>query len=196
MFGLLVTVSLMINLVDDVRDGLKAVLTGAGDVVSVVTDTAKESVIKIVHGAGEVTVTGINAVSTVVQGGVEAIAESGGSLKDGVVGLVRGTVGGAKDVGVDSVEAAGEAGSVAIKTASDLGSDLGEVAVSSVEGAVAAAGDLGEDATDVGKGAVIGVLRAADEIGSEAGGVVRKALLHTAALPHDVIEALVSGKTS
>ena len=38
-------------------------------------------------------------------------------------------------------------------------------------------------------------LKAADEIGSEAGSLVRKALLNAVALPHDVIDALLTGKT-
>ena len=41
----------------------------------------------------------------------------------------------------------------------------------------------------------MGSLRAADEIGSEAGSIARKALLNAAALPHDVIDALLTGKT-
>lgn len=41
----------------------------------------------------------------------------------------------------------------------------------------------------------MGALNAADEIGSEAGAIVRKALLGAAALPHDVIDALLTGKT-
>lgn len=44
------------------------------------------------------------------------------------------------------------------------------------------------------KSAVMGTLKAADEIGSEAGGIVRKALLNAAALPHDIIDALLTGK--
>lgn len=41
----------------------------------------------------------------------------------------------------------------------------------------------------------MGTLKAADEIGSEAGSVVRKALLNAASLPHDIIDALLTGKT-
>jgi len=38
-------------------------------------------------------------------------------------------------------------------------------------------------------------LKAADEIGSEAGEIVRKALLGAVSLPHDLIDALLTGKT-
>ena len=45
------------------------------------------------------------------------------------------------------------------------------------------------------KNAVTGSLQAADEIGTEAGSLVRKALLGAASLPHDIIDALLTGKT-
>ena len=41
----------------------------------------------------------------------------------------------------------------------------------------------------------MGTLQAADEVGSEAGSLVRKALLNAVALPHDIIDALLTGKT-
>lgn len=69
------------------------------------------------------------------------------------------------------------------------------MSISSVQGAIQAAEDIGEDSGELAKSAVMGTLKAADEIGSEAGGIVRKALLNAAALPHDIIDALLTGKT-
>ncbi|MDP3955049.1 MAG: hypothetical protein Q8Q15_01665 [bacterium] len=72
---------------------------------------------------------------------------------------------------------------------------LGSFLISSVSGAIQAAGDIGADSGELAKSAVMGTLKAADEIGSEAGSIVRKALLNAAALPHDIIDALLTGKT-
>lgn len=62
-----------------------------------------------------------------------------------------------------------------------------------MEGAIRAAGNIGADSGELAKNAVLGTIKAADEIGSEAGTVVRKALLNAATLPHEVIDALLTG---
>ncbi len=69
------------------------------------------------------------------------------------------------------------------------------VGVAAVEGVIAAAGDIGADTGSLAISAVKGTLKAADAIGSCAGTLVRKALLNAAALPHDIIDALLTGKT-
>ena len=50
-------------------------------------------------------------------------------------------------------------------------------------------------AIDGAKDTGVNVTEAADEIGSEAGSIVRKALLNAEALPHGIIDALLTGKT-
>lgn len=170
-------------------------VSGAGDVASTVQNVARENVVRLLQGTGNVAAAGFQTVDQVVGESLEIIASTGASLTDGVAGLVRGVVDGAKDAGVNAVQAAGEAASQAVKTASKVGGDVGAVAISSVEGAIQAAGDIGEDSGELAKSAVKGTLKAADEIGSEAGSIVRKALLNAAALPHDIIDALLTGKT-
>lgn len=185
----------MPNLTDDLKNALASVVSGAGDVVSTVQNVARENVVKLLQDAGDVATTGLQTIDQVVGEGLETISSTGASLTDGVTGLIRGVIDGAKDTGVNTTEAAGEAASQAVKTASKVGGDIGAVAISSVEGAIAAAGDISADSGELAKSAVMGTLKAADEIGSEAGGIVRKALLNAAALPHNIIDALLTGKT-
>lgn len=184
----------MASIIDDVKNALASVISGTGDIISVSQTVARENVIKAFRGAGSVAGSGIGVISEIVTAGIEAIHSTGTSLTEGVLGLVKGAVAGAKDAGISTTEAAGEAASTSIKTSYRVGGDLGEVAVSVVRGAIGAASDIGEDSGTLAKGAVLGVLRAADEIGSETGVIVRKALLNAAALPHDVIDALLTGK--
>ena len=185
----------MSNLTDDLKNALSSAVSGVGDVTSTVQNVARENIVGLLQGAGDVASAGLQTIDQVVSEGLEVISSTGASLTDGVTGLVRGVIGGAKDTGLNTTEAAGEAASVAVKTASRVGGDVGEVAISSVSGAIQAAGDIGEDSGELAKSAVMGSLRAADEIGSEAGGIVRKALLNAAALPHDIIDALLTGKS-
>lgn len=186
---------MMPNIADDLKNALSSVVSGVGDVVSTVQNVTRKNVVELLQGVGNVAAAGFQTIDQVVGEGLETIASTGVSLTEGASGLVRGVIDGAKDAGVNATEAAGEAASQAVKTASKVGGDVGGVAVSSVQGAIAAAGDIGADSGELAKSAVMGTLRAADEIGSEAGGIVRKALLSVAALPHDIIDALLNGKT-
>ena len=74
-----------------------------------------------------------------------------------------------------------------------VGGDLGEVAGSAVGGSIEAAGKVGGDTGKLATEAAVGGIKSADDIGSEAGSVVRKALLNSAALPKQIIEAAISG---
>ncbi len=185
----------MSSLTDDLKNSLSSVVNGAGDVASTVQNVTRDNVVKLLQGTEDVATTGLSTVGQVIGEGVQTLASTGDSLTEGATGLIRGVISGAKDTGVDATQAAGTAASEAVKTTAEVGGDVGEVAVSSVEGAIAAAGDIGEDSGELAKSAVTGSLRAADQIGSEAGSLVRKALLSAAALPHDIIDALLTGHT-
>ena len=52
----------MANLIDDVKNSLSSLISGAGDVVSTAQNVAKENVVKAVSGVGNVTKTGTKAV--------------------------------------------------------------------------------------------------------------------------------------
>ncbi len=185
----------MSTLSDDLKNALSSVVSGAGDVTSTVQNVSRKNVVKLLQGAEDVATTGLHTINQVVGESLEIISSTGSSLTDGVAGLARGVINGAKDTGVNVTQAAGETASQAVKTASRVGGNVGEVAVSSVEGAIQAAGDIGEDSGELAKSAVMGTLRAADEIGSETGSLIRKTLLNAVALPHDIIDALLTGKT-
>jgi len=55
------------------------------------------------------------------------------------------------------------------------------------------AGDVGTDTAKAAEAAVGGVLDAAGDVGGDALDKVRAALLGTAKLPHDVVEAAIKG---
>ena len=185
----------MANIFEDLKNALSSVVSGAGDVLSTTRDVARDNVVGILQAGGDVASTSIGTLSTVTNDGVKALSETGASLTQGVTGLVEGVVEGAQEVGGDVGGAALEASKGAIKGTADVGGDVGEVAVAAVEGAIKASGNIGGDSGNLAKSAVMGTLQAADEIGSESGSLVRKALLNTASLPHDLIDALLTGKT-
>lgn len=185
----------MTVLAEQVKNALVSVITETGDVAASVRNVTQDTLVKSVKGVSAVTTSGLEAITDVVSGGVHAFTAVGTSLTTGVIGLMHGSIIGAKDIGVTSAEATGQAASTIIKTTSQVGGDLGATAVAAVEGSIHAAQEIGEDSGELAKHAVLGTLRAADEIGSETGTIVRKALLNAAALPHDVIDALLTGKT-
>ena len=113
----------MSALTDEVKNLITSAVSGAGDILSTAQNVAKENVVKAVQGVGTVAVDGIQAIDEVVSSGVEALAGTGSALTNGVTGLIKGVVGAAKEVGVGTAESAGEAASVAIKTASRVGGE-------------------------------------------------------------------------
>lgn len=191
----IVNLNAVANIVDDLKNALSSVVSGAGDVLSTTREVARDNVVGILQAGGDVASNSISTLSTVTNDGVKALSETGTSVTEGVTGLVEGVVEGAQQVGGDVGGAALEASKGAVRGSSDVGADVGEVAVAAVEGAIKAAGTIGGDSGSLVKSAVIGTLQAADEVGSESGSLVRKALLNTAALPHDIIDALLTGKT-
>ncbi len=185
----------MSNLSDDLKNALNSVISGAGDVVATTRDVTKDNVVKTLQASGEVANTTVDTVGKVTSEGVSIASQTGVSITQAITGLIAGIIEGVKEVGGDVGVTATEAAHVAVKSVREVGGDVGEAAVSSVEGVLMAADEIGSDSGELAKHAVIGTLKAADEIGSEAGALVRKALLNAAALPHDIIDALLTGKT-
>lgn len=185
----------MASLADSLRGALSGVVSDVGEVTATTRDVIKDNVVGLLKAGDNVATVSLGTVSDVASEGVRVISQTGASLTGGVAGLIIGAVEGAKEVGGDVGETTVEAARGTIKGTYEVGGDLGEAAVATVEGAIQAADRIGTDSGQLAKHAVLGTLRAADEIGSEAGGMVRKALLNAAALPHDVIDALLTGKT-
>ncbi len=96
----------MANLTDDLKNALSSAVSGAGDVAGTVQRVTKDNVVSLLQGAGGVATASLQTVDQVVAEGLQAIISTGASLTDGVPGLIRGVVGGAKDTGVNVVEAA------------------------------------------------------------------------------------------
>jgi hypothetical protein len=80
-----------------------------------------------------------------------------------------------------------------IKGTAETGGDLGEAAVATVSGAIKAAGETGADTAEAAKSAVGGVMDAATSVGGSAASTVRDALVSSAELPRDVVEAALNG---
>ena len=126
----------MANLTNDLKNALSSAVSGAGDVAGTVQRVTKDNVVSLLQGAGGVATASLQTVDQVVAEGLQAVISTGASLTDGVSGLIRGVVGGAKDTGVNVVEAAGEAAAQAVKTASTGGGDISAVANSFFPGGI------------------------------------------------------------
>lgn len=186
---------LMSNLGDDLKNALSSITSGVGDVVTTVRNVTKKNVVETLQAGGAIADTSVTQIAGVVSEGITAASETGVSITGAASGLVMGAVEGTKEVGGDVGQTVVEAARGAIEGVSKVGGDVGETAVAVVDGAVKAAGEIGADSGELAKNAVVGTLKAADAIGSDAGSLIRKALLNAAALPHDIIDALLTGKT-
>ncbi len=163
----------MSTLTDDLKNALSSLVSGTGDLVSTTRNVAKDNIVKTLQASGDVATTSVDTAGEVIKEGATVASETGVSTTQAVTGLVSGVIAG---VG-------------------QTGGNVGDVAVVSIKKAIEIAATLGISSEDAAKAAVMGALQAADKIGSEAGGIVRKALLNNAALPHDIIDALLTGKT-
>lgn len=156
------------------EDSLFLLAAKAGDAAESATKTARKTALETLGIGDLVAISTIHVATDVVAHGFKAVSTTSYFVAKETSGLVIRT----------------------LRELKEMGGSIGEVAVLSLLEGLQIGSLIGETSGHIAKNTILGGIHAVDEIGSTSGKLVRKTLLNTATLPHDLLMALLTGKTN
>lgn len=161
------------------KEGIANPAQGSGDIFSKIVEKVSGGINGTANGFGKAGVSGIEAVTAVVQEAVREAIGAGTDLAWGakaiVVGVLRAT-GEKEDVALKTLS---QTARTVIRQSAKMEGDLAASAKGLVLGSIASAKDMGVDRGIAASAAAQGALEGAEEAGSLAADKVREALKQT-----------------
>jgi hypothetical protein len=187
-------IPILSNLVNGIKEGVKASLRGVSDISTTIIEVVKNNAINLMKQSGEFAGKGVQAAASIVKGAVAGVADVGASFTGAISGIVRGTIHGLVESGEKPEDAARGAVSQAVQSAKELGEDIGQVAVEAVKGSVAAVKAVGGDTASATKETVLAAVNTAKELGQDVFEAVKSSLEASIEGAKEIIEAAVKEK--